>query len=150
MKADGSIIIDTKILDGGMEKGFELIKDEMASVGITAKKVGEQTALSFSKIDVSRPIANAISAVEKLEQKMQTALDNQKDAKMYGDARAEQTWAGRRIDAYNRLEEAREKLALELELAVRKEAAAEERAAQQAQKAAERKAAAEERAAQQA
>lgn len=66
MKTDGSIIIDTKIIDGGMEKGFELIKDEMASVGMSAKKVGEQIQLSFSKMDISKPIAAAVTEVNNL------------------------------------------------------------------------------------
>lgn len=70
MKADGSILIDTKIVDGGMEKGFELIKDEMASVGITAKEVGEQIELSFSKMDVSKPIAEAFEKVQSLQKEL--------------------------------------------------------------------------------
>lgn len=71
MKADGSILIDTKILDGGMEKGFELIKDEMASVGITAKEVGEQIELSFSKMDVSKPIEKAFEKVMSLQKEFE-------------------------------------------------------------------------------
>ena len=76
MKADGTILIDTKIVDGGMEKGFELIKDEMASVGITAKQVGEQIQLSFSKMDVSKPIANAVAKVQQLEQQLASVTSN--------------------------------------------------------------------------
>ena len=41
MKADGSVIIDTKIIDGGMEKGFEQLKSKMNSVGVAAEKVGD-------------------------------------------------------------------------------------------------------------
>ena len=150
MKADGTILIDTKIVDGGMEKGFEMLKDEMSSVGITAKEVGKQIELSFSKMDVSKPIANAVARVQKLEKQLeQTNLD-------YGAAiedrnvKSVQKNAAKRISVYDRLEEAREKLSLELAYAVQKEAAAEEKAAQQAMRAAEKKAAAEEKEAQQA
>ena len=67
MKADGSIIIDTKILDDGMEKGFKLIKDEMGSVAITAKRVEQQIEQSFSSGKLSKPIEEATAAVRKLE-----------------------------------------------------------------------------------
>ena len=130
MKTDGSIIIDTKIIDGGMEKGFELIKDEMSSVGMSAKKVGEQIELSFSKMDVSKPIANAVSRVQQLEEQLQTATDYQRDAKLTGDAKSEDAWAAKRMAVYDRLETAREKLSLEIAHAVQKEAAAEQKAAE--------------------
>lgn len=67
MKADGSIIIDTKILDDGMDKGFKLIKDEMGSVATTAKKVGHQIEQSFSSVKLTKPIEEATAAVRKLE-----------------------------------------------------------------------------------
>lgn len=151
MKADGSILIDTKIIDDGMEKGFELIKDEMSSVGITAKQVGKQIELSFSKMDVSRPIANAVAKVEHLEQKLaetmlsidyasgagRTSQNDRSVAKLVND----------REILYEKLSEAREKLSAELAYAIQKEAEAEEKAAQAAIMAANKKVAAQERAA---
>lgn len=139
MKTDGSIIIDTKIIDGGMEKGFELIKDEMSSVGMSAKKVGEQIELSFSKMDVSKPIANAVARVQQLESQLESVTADFKNAVSEGDDKSAERLASKRISIYERLEAAREKLSLEIANAVQKEAAAEE-------KAAERKAAAEKRA----
>lgn len=139
MKTDGSIIIDTKIIDGGMEKGFELIKDEMSSVGMSAKKVGEQIELSFSKMDVSKPIANAVAKVQQLESQLESVTADFKNAVSEGDDKSAERLASKRISIYERLEAAREKLSLEIAHAVQKEAAAEE-------KAAERKAAAEKRA----
>ena len=135
MKADGSIIIDTQILDGGMEKGFELIKDEMASVGITAKKVGEQVSLSFSTMDVSKPIANAVNRVEQLEQKLATVTSDFEAAIAEGDDKSAERLAEKRIAVYDQLSAAREKLSVELAHAVNKEAAAEEKASQRAIKA---------------
>lgn len=135
MKADGSIIIDTKILDGGMEKGFELIKDEMASVGITAKKVGEQVSLSFSTMDVSKPIANAVNRVEQLEQKLASVTSDFEAAIAEGDDKSAERLAAKRIAVYDQLSAAREKLSVELAHAVNKEAAAEEKASQRAIKA---------------
>lgn len=145
MKADGSILIDTKIVDGGMEKGFKLIKDEMSSVGITAKKVGEQIQLSFSKMDVSKPIANAVAKVEQLERKLaQTNLDY--DAAHHkGGLDEARKIAAKRIAVYDSLEAARERLSIELAHAVQKEATAEEKAAQRAIRAAEKETAAKQR-----
>lgn len=140
MKADGTILIDTKIIDGGMEKGFELIKDEMASVGIAAKKVGEQIQVSFSKMDVSKPIANAVAKVEQLEKQLEqvnldydAAIEEKNKSKM-------ESFAAKRIGVYDKLEAAREKLSIELASAVQKEAEAEEKATQKKIRAAEREA----------
>lgn len=145
MKADGSILIDTKIVDGGMEKGFELIKDEMSSVGITAKKVGEQIQLSFSKMDVSKPIANAVAKVQQLEKVLAGVTSEQKMAIVEGDDKYAERLAAKRIAAYDRLEAARERLSIELAAAVQREAEAEEKAAQSAIRAAEKEAQAKKR-----
>ena len=146
MKTDGSILIDTKIIDGGMEKGFELIKDEMSSVGITAKQVGEQIELSFSKMDVSKPIANAVAKVQQLEQQLANVTSDFQTAVSEGDDKSAERLAAKRVAVYERLEAAREKLSLELAQAVQKEADAEEKATQKKIKAAEKEAAAKKRA----
>lgn len=130
MKTDGSIIIDTKIIDGGMEKGFELIKDEMSSVGMSAKKVGEQIELSFSKMDVSKPIANAVARVQQLESQLEAITADFKNAVSEGDDKSAERLASKRISIYERLEAAREKLSLEIAHAVQKESDAETRAAE--------------------
>ena len=146
MKTDGSILIDTKIIDGGMEKGFELIKDEMSSIGITAKEVGKQLELSFSKMDVSKPIANAVAKVEQLERQLAAVTSDYQLSVSEGDDKSAERLAEKRIAVYERLEAAREKLSLELAQAVQKEADAEEKATQKKIKAAEKEAAAKKRA----
>lgn len=138
MKADGSIIIDTKILDGGMEKGFESIKDEMQSVGITAEKVGNQISLSFSKMDVSKPIANAKAKIESLEQRLSTVTAQLQEAQYADDDRAAQSLDMQRIRLYDQLEAARKKLAIEISAAAKKEADAEVREAKRASAAKQR------------
>lgn len=138
MKTDGSIIIDTKIIDGGMEKGFELIKDEMASVGMSAKKVGEQIQLSFSKMDISKPIANAVARVQQLESQLEQVTSDFKNAVAEGDDKSAERLANKRISVYERLEAAREKLSLEIAHAAQKESEAEERAARKKEREAQR------------
>ena len=140
MKADGSILIDTKIIDGGIEKGFEQIKNEMSSVGITAKRVGDQIELSFSKMDVSKPIANAVSKVEQLEQQLASATSDFQLAVEADDDKGAARLASRRVAIYDRLEAAREKLSVEIAAAARREAAEEEKASQRAIRAAEKEA----------
>lgn len=140
MKADGSILIDTKIIDGGIEKGFEQIKNEMSSVGITAKRVGDQIELSFSKMDVSKPIANAVSKVEQLEQQLASVTSDFQLAVEADDDKGAARLASRRIAIYDRLEAAREKLSVEIAAAARREAAEEEKASQRAIRAAEKEA----------
>lgn len=145
MKTDGSILIDTKIMTGGMEKGFDMIKDEMSSVGITAKKVGQEINLSFSKFDVSKPIANATARVQKLERQLASVSSDLQLAMSEDDDKATERLLAKKISVYDRLEEAREKLALEIASSAQKEAEAEEDAAQREIRAAEREAAAKQR-----
>ena len=145
MKADGSILIDTKIIDGGMEKGFELIKDEMSSVGITAKQVGKQIELSFSKMDVSKPIANAVAKVEQLENQLAAVTSDFKISIEENDDKSAERLAAKRIAIYEKLEAAREKLSIELAAAVQREAEAEEKASQREIRAAEKEAKAKQR-----
>ena len=140
MKSDGSIIIDTKILDDGMEKGFEQLQDEMASVGITARKVGEQIEMSFSNIDVSKPIANAANQIRALETQLATVTADLAEAVAADDNRAAERLANKQVAIYSRLEQARERLALEVVDAANKQATAEEKAAERAARAAEREA----------
>lgn len=135
MKSDGSIIIDTKILDDGMEKGFEVLKDEMASIGIAAREIGEQIEMSFSNIDVTKAIANAGNQVRNLEAQLAAVTSDLNEAKLAYDDKAAERLANQQIRLYDHLEQARERLAMEVSAAARKQAAAEEKAAQREAKA---------------
>lgn len=133
MKSDGSIIIDTKILDGGMEKGFDELKSEMRSVGVTAKQAGDKIALSFSNSDVTKQISNAASKVRMLEQQFASVTSDLKYAVADNDDRSAERLAAKQIKIYDRLELARERLANEIASAAKKQAAAEEKAAKKAE-----------------
>lgn len=140
MKSDGSIIIDTKIVEDGMEKGFDILKDEMASVGITAKKVGDQIEMSFSNMDVSKQIANAANQIRDLETQLSAVTADLADAMAADDDKKAERLGDRQVQIYERLQRAREKLLWEVSAAADKQAAAEERASQKAAQAAEREA----------
>ena len=127
MKPDGSVIIDTKLVDGGMEKGFESLKKEMDSVGVKATEIGDKVALSFSKMDVSKPIANAAAKINSLETQLAATTARMKEASFDGDDKAVESLYNKRIRIYDQLELAREKLANEIIAAAQKEAAAEEK-----------------------
>ena len=123
MKSDGSIIIDTKILDDGMNKGFEALKGEMKSVGIVAKQAGNQISMSFSKTDITKPVANAASKVRALEQQLSAVTSDLKFAIEDNDDRSAERLAAKQVKLYDRLESAREKLAIEVSSAAKKQAA---------------------------
>ncbi len=131
MKVDGSVIIDTKIIDGGMEKGFEAIKNEMNTVGLTAEKVGEKIQLAFSG-KVNAPIENAIAKVQQLEEKLSVATEGFYNATYNDDDKGAENWAAKREIAYNQLEAARRRLAQVIVLQANKEMAAETAAARKA------------------
>ena len=149
MKTDGSIIIDTKIVEDGMEKGFELIKDEMSSVGITAKKVGEQIQLSFSKMDVSKSLSNAIAQVQRLEQQLSETVRSIDYASGAGRTSQNDVSVAKLVSQQEQLTQrlvaARDKLSVELSAAVQKQAVIEEKAAEKSIRLAEKEAEAKKR-----
>ena len=140
MKADGSVLIDTKISTGGMEKGFNLLKSEMSTVGTTAKQVSSQIESSFSGMNLSKSVSNAISKVKRLETQLAAVSSELKLAMSDDDDSATERLLAKKTALYDRLEEARENLATEIAEAARKEADAEEKAAQRSARAAEKKA----------
>lgn len=137
MKADGSVIIDTKIIDGGMEKGFEQLKSKMNSVGVAAEKVGDKIKMSFSG-DVTAPIQNAVAKVQELEQKLDAATEGFYNAVYADDDKGAEKWAAKRETAYARLEAAQRRLTQVVVTETNREAAAQERAYKKSTKAARR------------
>ena len=138
MKADGSVIIDTKIVDGGMEKGFEQIKTKMNSVGATAEKMGDKIKMSFSG-DVSEPIRNAVERVQDLQRQLEIATEGFQYATYSGDDKGAEKWAKKRESIYDRLEKAEKSLTKTVKTEAEKRAAAEE-AKQKKEEAAEERA----------
>lgn len=147
MQADGSIIIDTKIRTDGMEEGVERLKSDMGSVTAEARKTAEKIQITFSQMDVSKPIANAMAKIKNLEQQLAATTSEFNLAVSDDDDKAAERLAAKRIRLYDKLETAREKLAIEVAAAARKQAAEEEKAAQRSIKAAEKEVAAKEKAA---
>jgi hypothetical protein len=133
MKADGSVIIDTKIIDGGMEKGFEQLKSKMNSVGVAAEKVGDKIKMSFSG-DVTAPIQNAVAKVQDLEQKLEVATEGFYNAVYAGDDKGAEKWAAKRETAYARLEAAQRRLTQVVVSETNREAKAQDKAFRKATK----------------
>ena len=109
MRADGSVIIDTKIIDGGLEKGFDQLKSKMNSVGVAAEKMGDQIKLSFTG-DASAPIQNAVARVQELQQKLEVATEGFYSAVYADDDKGAEMWGAKRESAYMRLEAAQRRL----------------------------------------
>lgn len=130
MKSDGSIIIDTKILDDGMEKGFEALKNGMDSVGVTAEKVGEAIKLSFSEADMTKPIANAVDKVRELEQRLSNITTELNDSKKYGTDTEVNQLLSKQATAYDQLQNARKRLTRTIAQEARKAAEAERKEAE--------------------
>lgn len=122
MQSDGSVIIDTKMLEGGLEKGFEALRNEMETVGVTAEKTGEKIKMSFSKMDVSKPISAAADKVKALEEQLAYVTSEAKNAKLSDDDQAAMRLENQRIRLYDQLEAARQKLVREVAAAAKKEA----------------------------
>lgn len=76
MKADGSIIIDTKINDDGLIKGFEAIKSGMDSIADKAEKTNQEIQAAFSGASSGQAGAD----VQELGKSLDTVTDNAKEA----------------------------------------------------------------------
>lgn len=76
MKADGSIIIDTKINDDGLIKGFEAIKSGMDSIADKAEKTNREIQAAFSGASSGQAGAD----VQELGQSLDTVTGNAKEA----------------------------------------------------------------------
>ena len=128
MKADGSVIIDTKIIDGGLKKGFDLLKNQMSSVGVDIENLGDKIKLTFSdKTTVA--IENAVINVQRLERELNNITQELSDAKLSGNDAAAEKWGNRQIAVYDRLEKARRRLAQVIVNEAQKEANKETREA---------------------
>ena len=137
MRTDGSVIIDTKIVEGGLEKGLDLLKNQMSSVGVAVEKLGDKIKFSFSD-KATVPIENAIIKVRELEQKLFEVTDELSYARKDGNVSAAEGAYKRQKVVYDQLEKARRRLTQVIVQEASKEAKAEERAAQKALKEKER------------
>lgn len=140
MRSDGSVIIDTKILDDGMQKGFESLKNGMESVGVTAENIGKKIKISFSDMDLSKPIGNAVDKVKSLEQQLSSVTSQFNLAIEYDDDKAAEKLGKKRESIYNQLELARKKLARTIIQETKKEEIAERKSAEKITKAKQREA----------
>lgn len=146
MRTDGSVIIDTKILDDGMEQGFERIKSDVGSVADEAKKAAQDIKTAFSQMDVSRPVADAMKKVADLERQLESVTAEHKFAISEDDDKGAERLARKMESIYSQLEAARERLSAVVEKEAQKQAKAEERAAERSRKATEKEAKAKEKA----
>lgn len=139
--ADGSVIIDTKMNNDALEKGFERLKTDCESLGITCEKAGDKIKAAFADYDVSANIQNAVAKLEQAQIKLQTATDYFNDAVAMDDDKSAEAWARKREAAYTQVENAQRRLTQVIAAEANKQAAEEEKAQVKATKAAEREAA---------
>lgn len=134
-KSDGTVVIDTKIDMNGLNKGTVDIKHQFDRMSNSARITADTINSAFS-----RPLENAKLRVESLERDLEGVEAKLREA-MYADDDTAAARFGAQYDrAYDRLEDARRKLEMEVRAAAARQAEAEEKAAQKTE-AANRKAA---------
>lgn len=131
MKTDGSVIIDTKISTDGMEKGFEALKKEMSSVGITVEDLGDKLKLALSG-GASSAIQEALTKVKTLQAQLASATAEFQEAIAQNDDKGAARLGAQRTAIYDRLEVARLRLTSVVTKAAATEAAAEATSARRA------------------
>ncbi len=129
MATDGSIIIDTKIDDSGLSKGFQRIKNDMGSVAEEAGKMGKDIQTAFSSADFSKPVAKAAAQIKSIERQLATVTAKLDIAKANGDDNKTMRLDERRMELYDKLGSARDRYAIEVAAAAQRQASAEEAAA---------------------
>lgn len=134
-RSDGTVLIDTKIDMSGLNKGTVDIKSQFDRMSNSAKITAETINGAFSK-----PLENAKLKVESLERDLDGIQSKLKEALSEDDDKAAEQLMAQRERVYDRLEDARRKLEMEIRASAAREAAAEEKAAQKTE-AANRKAA---------
>ena len=130
MKADGIILIDTKVRTDGFEEGFQKIKNEMGGVTQSAASAAQNVQAAFSNIDVSNFTSAAAVRVKQLEQQiwdLDRAID---EAMQNGDSNQGEKLFAKSESLYNQLELARARLASEVAKSAEREARAEQKAAE--------------------
>lgn len=140
-QADGSVIINTKMNNDALEKGFEQLKTDCESLGIACEKTGDKIKASFADYDVSANIQNAVAKLEQAQINLQTATDYFNDAVAMDDDKSAEAWARKREAAYAQVENAQRRLSQVIASEANKQAAEEEKAQVKATKAAERESA---------
>lgn len=66
MRADGAIIIDTKIRPDGLTKGFAMLRSGAKSVAASAGRVGTALKNAFTKANITRAISGMVEKVKNL------------------------------------------------------------------------------------
>ena len=128
MKADGTIWIDTKIDESGMEDGFNRMRDGADDVAVSFRNAGKVIEKSFSNINFNKTIENLKAQIRGLEAEFESVSREFEDAVKFDDDKAAEKLGAKRTRIYDRIARAREKLAVEVAAAAEKEAAAEEKA----------------------
>ena len=140
MAADGYVVIDTKIPEDGLEKGFQRMTAGMDSVADSAQKTGESIRRAFDGTNITRPVEAARAKLESLEAQLEAVMAEHQVAIFQDDDKGAEQLSRRMTSLYDRVEAARERLANEVAKAAQKQAAEEEKAAKRSQRAAERQA----------
>lgn len=121
--ADGSVIIDTKMNNDALERGFERLKEDAESLGIACEKAGDKVKLAFADYDVTPKIQNAIAEVERAQNRLATATLNYKEAIAADDDSGAERAAAKMETAYNRVEDAQRRLSQAIAEAAQKQGA---------------------------
>ena len=141
MKADGTIWIDTKIDESGMEDGFNRMRDGADDVAVSFRNAGKVIEKSFSNINFNKTIENLKAQIRSLEDEFASVSREFEDAVKFDDDKAAEKLGAKRAKIYDRIARLREKLAVEVAAAASKEAAAEEKASRRVVAAEEKEAA---------
>lgn len=124
-RSDGTVLIDTKIDMSGLNRGTVDIKSQFDRMSNSAKVTADTINGAFS-----RPLENAKLRVESLERDLEGIQAKLKEALSDDDDVAAARLGAQQERVYDRLEDARRKLEMEVRAAAARQAEAEEKAAQ--------------------
>lgn len=135
---DGSVIIDTKMNNKSLEKGFEQLKTDCESLGIACEQAGDKVRMAFADYDVSAPIQECVAKLELAQARLQDFTNKMQTAIYNDDDRAAEMWANKYNAAFAQVEAAQRRLTQVIAAEANKQAEEEEKAQERVRIAKER------------
>lgn|GEM_PF-5368188 len=146
IKADGTVLIDTRMHTEGFNKGTGEVKSQFAAMASKASEAAKQIETSMN-VGFSKSVEMARARLQSLEIQFATVSDLLKEAVYLDDDRNAERLGAKQERLYDQMADARRRLEIEVADAARRQADEEEKAAERTRREAEKSARAAEAAA---
>jgi len=132
--SDGKVVISTKLDNTDLKKDLGEVKGSLGGLKTVMRSTAKDVQAAFVK-GFEKPVERARARVNELQRQLDTVTIALKDAMKADNDAAAEKYGRQQINIYDKLEAAREKLAIEIKAAAKKQADAEEKEAKKGEEA---------------